>query len=113
MNEQPNNMQDLSESQKRRMAGICCYNLLGLFATAAFICAIYSYAYCDFAKRYITLADGTTPEQACADAGYDSGAELDSCVALLGTHGVGFEGFWATVPVNQQICFSYTQPTPW
>jgi hypothetical protein len=111
MPEQPN-MQDLTEARQRRHVGICCYNILGLLSTAAFICAIYSYAYCDFAKRYITLADGVTAQQACADAGYTGGSQ-DSCVALLGTHGVGFEGFWATVPVDQQVCFSYTQPTPW
>ena len=46
---------EMSDSSKRRMAGICCYNLLGLVATAAFCCAITSYAYCDFATRKVSV----------------------------------------------------------
>jgi hypothetical protein len=99
------------EEMKRRAVGICCYNLLGLVATAAFICAIYSYAYCDFATRYITLTEGTDIDTVCSDLGFDGGLS-QVCNALLQVHGVGFEGFWATVPVDEQVCFTYTQPTP-
>lgn len=88
---------DLSESQKRRMAGYCCYNLLGLVATAAFCCAITSYAYCDFVTRNVQLKEGFTPESVCADAGYGDGFTSVQCEALLNTHGIGFEGFWITV----------------
>jgi hypothetical protein len=107
-----NTNNDISDEQKRRYAGICCYNLLGLFSTAAFICAIYSFAYCDFAKRYVVLTPDTDPSTVCADNGFDGGLQ-QVCQSLINTHGVGFEGFWATVPVNQNVCFSYTQPTPW
>lgn len=104
---------DLTDEQKRRYAGICCYNLLGLFSTAAFICAVYSYAYCDFVTRYVELTPGSDPSSVCSEAGFD-GAGLGSvCQGLVQTHGVGFEGFWTTVPVDQQVCFQYTQPTPW
>jgi hypothetical protein len=107
-----NRSNDLSDEQKRQYVGICCYQLLGLISTAAFICAIYSFAYCDFAKRYVVLSPGTDPSTVCSDSGFEGGLE-QVCQSLINTHGVGFEGFWATVPVNQDVCFSYTQPTPW
>eukprot|EP00539_Tryblionella_compressa_P015302 CAMPEP_0178842452 /NCGR_PEP_ID=MMETSP0746-20121128/15521_1 /TAXON_ID=913974 /ORGANISM="Nitzschia punctata, Strain CCMP561" /LENGTH=261 /DNA_ID=CAMNT_0020505801 /DNA_START=21 /DNA_END=806 /DNA_ORIENTATION=+ len=99
------------EEKKRRMAGVCCYNMLGLVATAAFICATYSYAYCDFASRYVELTPGTTVEDVCSGLG--NGFQ-SSCETLLQDgHGVGFEGFWVTIPVDTQICLDYTQLTPW
>lgn len=105
-------MDDQNEDQKRRMAGMCCYNCLGLTATAAFICATMSYAYCDFLTRTVKLTEGNTVESVCASNGFD--ASLGStCEALLNDHGVGFEGFWVTIPVDVQVCLAYTQPTPW
>lgn len=44
----------------------------------------------------VKLKEGFTPDQVCADAGYD-GITSEQCTALLNTHGVGFEGFWITV----------------
>lgn len=102
----------MTDDQKRRVAGLCCFNMLGLVSTAAFMCAISSYAYCDFLTRTVTLAEGTSIDDVCSSTGFDN--VLDpSCKALLNTHGVGFEGFWVTVPVDTQVCFSYTQLTPW
>eukprot|EP00579_Thalassiosira_antarctica_P026870 CAMPEP_0202012202 /NCGR_PEP_ID=MMETSP0905-20130828/22599_1 /ASSEMBLY_ACC=CAM_ASM_000554 /TAXON_ID=420261 /ORGANISM="Thalassiosira antarctica, Strain CCMP982" /LENGTH=277 /DNA_ID=CAMNT_0048571345 /DNA_START=18 /DNA_END=851 /DNA_ORIENTATION=- len=103
---------DLSESQKRRMSGMCCFNLLGLVATAAFLCAISSYAYCDFATRKVTLKEGFTIDEVCSSTGYD-GITKAQCEALLNTHGVGFDGFWITVPVDTKVCYPYTLITPW
>ena len=103
---------DEEQRIKQRYAGICAYNCLGLLSTAAFICATYSYAWCDFAKRYVTLAPGFTSEDVCTSNGFDTTSEQQLCEALLNTHGVGFEGFWVTVPVNTQICSPYTIATP-
>jgi hypothetical protein len=102
----------MDDEQKRRAAGICAYNCLGLLTTAAFICAIYSYAFCDFAERYVTLQPGITIEEACTSTGFESTTDQQLCQALLNPHGVGFEGFWVTVPVNTQFCSSYTVATP-
>jgi hypothetical protein len=111
--------------RKKRAQGVCCFNLLGLVATAAFICGIYSYAYCDFISRYVTLTpeytttgtDGTTAEpdytKACNDLGYGSNMSTGICSSLLQNHGIGFTYWQATIPVDQQVCFTYTQLTPW
>ena len=119
--------------RKKRAQGVCCFNLLGLVATAAFICGIYSYAYCDFIARYVTLTpeytitgtDGTTTSdytKACNDLGYGSDDGSDSgsnnmsteiCSSLLQDHGIGFSYWQATIPVDKEVCFTYTQLTPW
>lgn len=105
-------MADPTDDQKRRMAGMCCYNMLGLTSTAAFICAIYSYAHCDFITRTVTLTEGNTIESVCADTGYTGSMDV-MCQSLLSEHGIGFEGFWITVPVDTKICYAYTLVTPW
>ena len=69
------------EEQKRRAVGICCYNLLGLVSTAAFVCAIYSYAYCDFATRYVQLTEGTDVDTLCNDLGFTDTGGLQRLVA--------------------------------
>ena len=99
---------DLTDDQKRRMAGQCCFSCLGLTATAAFICAVSSYAYCDFVTRSVQLNEGYTIDSVCADEALDT----RTCESLLQTHGIGFEGFWITVPVDTQVCYSYTLLTP-
>ncbi|KAG7344629.1 hypothetical protein IV203_019040 [Nitzschia inconspicua] len=104
-------MDSMNSEEKKRSVGLCCFSLLGLVSTAAFICAVYSYAYCDFATRYIELTEGTDPNTVCETSGFSTDLQ-PVCEALIQTHGVGFEGFWVTVPVDQQVCFPYTQPTP-
>lgn len=116
---------------KKRAQGACCSNLLGLVATAAFICGIYSYAYCGFIARYVTLTpeytitetDGTTTSdytRACNDLGYgsdgsDSGSNMSTeiCPNLLQDHGIGFSYWQATIPFDRKVCFTYTQLPPW
>jgi len=102
----------MDDELKRRQVGVCCYSCLGLVATAAFGCAIYSYAWCDFVKRYVVLAPGVDPTTACSELGYN-GSLSTVCETMIGTQGIGFEGFWVTVPVDQQMCLTYSQPTPW
>lgn len=99
------NTDDMNDEQKRRMAGLCCYNCLGLVSTAAFICAISSFAYCDFLTRNVSLTEGVTADEVCTLAGYEGGLE-ETCQSLLQTHGIGFEGFWITVPVSAFKCVS-------
>lgn len=111
------------EEQKRRNSGICCFNMLGLVSTAAFICGIYSYAHCDFLSRYVTLGPDYAAgdyASACTDLGYGGGGgdnadSTDSqlCQSLLQNHGIGFTYWQATIPVDQTMCFSYTQIKPW
>lgn len=86
----------------------CCYNLLSLFSTAAFICGLYSYSVCNFASRYVTLADNASAEEACANAGFTPPFD-QLCENFSGTHGVGFEGWWIG---SDNICYEYTQLTP-
>jgi hypothetical protein len=119
-----NSMDELSDQErKKRAAGICCFNMLGLVATAAFICGIYSYAHCDFISRYVTLTPEYTnadsngvPDytKACNDLGYGTdGSNTEICSSLLQNHGIGFTYWQATIPVDQTACFAYTQLTPW
>lgn len=131
------------EERKRHAAGICCFNWLGLVSTAAFICSMYSFAHCDFVSRYVALGPGYDPgdyASACADLGFGSesnndgnnndgiaavdtwstdvdiatnNAQLTICQSILEDHGIGFSYWQATIPVDQTVCFSYTQVTPW
>ncbi len=94
------------------MAGQCCFSCLGLTATAAFICAVSSYAYCDFFTRSVELNEGYTIDSVCQDY-QDEGGNALTCQSLLNTHGAGFEGFWIEVPVDTQVCYPYTLLTPW
>ena len=100
-------------------------------AIAAFICGIYSYANCNFIARYVTLTpeytttgtDGTNTSdytKACDDLGYgsvgsDSGSNMSTeiCSSLLQDHRIGFAYWQATIPVDQKVCFTYIQSTPW
>ena len=106
------------EEQRRRASGICCFNLLGLMSLAAFICGVCSFAYCDFLSRYVTLNEMYSPGDyvtACVDLGYDKANSLDSqiCQSVMQDHGIGFRYWQAIIPVDQKVCFSYTQLTPW
>jgi hypothetical protein len=103
----------------QRSAGLCCFSLLGLTSLAAFFCSVYSYAYCDFVGRQVTLNpiyDKTSAgvEQACEDLGYNTttGAGISVCSTLLQSHAIGFSYWQGTVPVDRKMCFTYTQLTP-
>jgi hypothetical protein len=87
----------------------CCYSVLSLLSTAAFICGLSSYAFCDFVERYVTLRDNEEAVAACESLGTFTGPFDKLCQNLVGTHSVGFEGFY--VP-SDQTCFSYLQMTP-
>ena len=107
------------KEQKTLATGLCCFSLLGLVSTAAFICGVVSYSRCDFVSRYVTLGPDYVAgdySSACNDLGY--GNDIDSadsqvCRSLLQNHGIGFTYWQATIPVDQTLCFSYTQFTPW
>mmetsp|Transcript_34117 Transcript_34117/g.38176 ORF Transcript_34117/g.38176 Transcript_34117/m.38176 type:complete len:356 (+) Transcript_34117:45-1112(+) len=129
------------EEQKKRASGLCCFNLLGLVSTAGFICGVYSFAHCDFLSRFVVLTADYENEysKACQALGYgsdaaDSMSEMNDamtsstvssssqftsntmntiCSSLLQNHGIGFSYWQATIPVDQTVCFTYTQLTPW
>lgn len=103
----------MDASQKQAIAGKCAYSLLGLFTTAAWICGLYSMADCNFADRYTALQNGLTTVEACNELGMN-GTYLTVCESLIdGPVSVGFWGFEVIVPVNQEVCYSYTITTPW
>jgi len=106
--------------------------MLGLVSTAGFICGVYSYAHCDFLSRFVVLAPeyGDDYSKACQELGYgDSDTDLSTstattmssvvdvgseiCASMLQNHGIGFSYWQATIPVDQTVCFTYTQLTPW
>ena len=79
---------------------------------------VYSYSNCNFLARYVTLSPEYSSDDvmaACTNLGYDAlgqaGAEI--CSSLLQDHGIGFDYWQATIPVNQHVCTTYLQPTPW
>ena len=117
--DQTNNktMSEPTENQKKLAAGVCCFNLVGLVSMAGFICSVYAFAYCDFLAREVelspTYADGSDSqyENACVGLGYTSYSPI--CETLLQPHKIGFTYWQGTVPVDQRVCFSYTQLTPW
>lgn len=109
----------LGYEAKRRSAGLCCFSLLGLTSLAAFACSVYSYAYCDFVAREVTLnpaagydTSSDSIAQACDDLGYQTSSGISVCSSLLQPHAIGFSYWQATVPVDKKVCFTYTQLTP-
>jgi len=110
---------DVDNEAKQRARGVHCFSLLGLVSLAAFCCSIYSYAYCDFVGREVTLnpkysASGSSIGQACEDLGYvaAAGTGTSVCSTLLAPHAIGFSYWQATLPVDQHVCLTYTQLTP-
>ena len=110
----PNNTAQ-SPEKKKLVAGVCCFSLVGLVSLAAFVCSIYSYAYCDFVERTVSLdpsiseGDEDSITQACNSLGFTNAAV---CKTLLQPHAIGFSYWQGTVPVDQKVCFSYMQLTP-
>lgn len=104
---------DMDEAAKRQVAGQCAFLMLSIVATASWICGLYSMSTCNFAERFVTLGDGLTPTEACADLGLN-GSYAPVCDSLISNSTlVGFWGFEVTVPVNEQVCYGYTITMPW
>jgi hypothetical protein len=100
----PNNMTD--EEKKvamMRAAKQCNFLCLFLCCAAAFGCGLTATGYCSFVLRNIELSEDSTT--ACAELGIPE----DQCLPMTENHGVGFFGWQATVPVDQLVCFSYTE----
>jgi hypothetical protein len=104
-------MDQPSEAEKKRPVGQCAYLLVTLFSTAAFICGLYANAFCDFASREVEFVEGFDLAEACADLRL-TGSQEQICNTLFTNHGVGFYGWYATVPVDEQVCLSYTVWNP-
>jgi hypothetical protein len=99
--------QPSDEEKKQEAVGHCVYVLVSLFGTAAFICGMSANAYCDFASREVEFVEGFDLAAACTDLNL-TGTQEQICNTILTDHGVGFYGWYATVPVDQQVCLSYT-----
>lgn len=101
----------MTEEARFQVVGRAIYVTTFLLATAAFIFGIYSNAHCNFVGREIDLQPNISRTQACEDLGL--GLQYQSlCDTILDEHGVGFYGWMGTVPVDQEICFSYTLWNP-
>jgi hypothetical protein len=103
--------EQLSDEEKKQAVGKCAYALVTLFSTAAFICGMYANAYCDFADREVEFVENFDMAAACASLDL-TGTQEQICRTLFTNHGVGFYGWFATVPVDEQVCLSYTQFIP-
>jgi hypothetical protein len=100
-------MDQLPDEEKKQAVGNCAYVLVTLFSTAAFICGTYANAYCDFVGREVEFVEGFDLAAACADLDL-TGAQEQICNTLFTNHGVGFYSWYATIPVDEQVCLSYT-----
>ncbi len=99
------------DEEKKQAVGKCAYVLVTLFSTAAFICGMYANAYCDFARREVEFVEGFDLAAACASLDL-TGNQEQICNTLFTNHGVGCYGWYATVPVDEQVCLSYTLWNP-
>ena len=99
---------NLSDDDKRLLAGKCNFMMVTIFSTAAFICGLYSSWYCSFVSREIEFAPEFDLESACA-MGLGNGVV---CTTLLEKHGIGFYAWEAVVPEDNTVCLSYTQFIP-
>jgi len=97
---------------KRQHVGKGCFSILSLCSTVAFICGLYANAYCDFAHREVVFSPNFDLETACGELGFTDPVLQETCNTLFGEHGIGLYGWYGTVPVDQQICFSYTLTIP-
>jgi hypothetical protein len=97
---------------RRQLAGRGAYGMLVLYTTVAFCSGIYANAYCNFAGREVTFQPGFNLTAACDGLLTEYPNYQGACETLLTEHGVGFYGWYGTVPVDQQICFPYTLWNP-
>ena len=84
-------------------AGKASFFCVSILACAAFVCGLSATGYCAFARR--TIVAGANFDEICNTYGIPE----DQCSTLTQDNGVGFWGWQATVPVDQTVCFSYTQ----
>lgn len=99
------------EERKKLVVGQCNYLLVMLLSFAAFIMSNDAAFNCNFAERSIKYFSGFTSDSICAQADLSS-FEEPVCKTFLDTHGVGFFEWMGIIPVNQQVCLSYTQYVP-
>lgn len=99
------------EEAKRISAGKSAYSFLVLLTSAALCCGLYANSYCSFAERKVTFVPGFNITEACST--FDLGDQYQPwCETLLSDHGVGFYGWYGTIPVDTQVCFPYTWYNP-
>ena len=99
-------MNNLSDDQKKQVAGQCSFMLVSLCCTGAFICSMYSTSFCDFVDRSVQFQDGFDVGTACSSL--SNSTETAVCESLIGQQSVGFYFWYGTVPVNRQVCLPYT-----
>ncbi|CAB9500330.1 expressed unknown protein [Seminavis robusta] len=97
----------LTDDEKRVvLRGNCNFLALMVLSTIGFIQSSTAAGYCDFAERHVRLAQGISAQDACQSlTTEDWNARV--CQTFLDQHGVGFFGWYFTVPVDTQFCTSY------
>lgn len=102
----------LTEEQKKTMmVGQCNYLTLMMVSLAATICGSNATWFCNFFDRSPTFVEGFNIAEECAAQNF-TGYQEEFCNSLLEQHGVGFYNWYATFPVDQQACVSYTLWVP-
>lgn len=102
----------LSDEEKQAIVrGRCNYLALMIFSTVAFVQGGTTAGYCDFAERNVQFSPGSNLTSTCATLNLTSWNE-QVCKTFFTKHGVGFYGWYGTVPVDKQVCTSYDQFIP-
>jgi hypothetical protein len=99
----------MSDEEKKtamvRAAKSCNFFCLFLACTAAMSCGLAATGWCAFVTRDVQIDYSQVPA-ICEQYG----ATAAQCETIAGGPvGVGFYGWLGTVPVDQPVCFSYTQ----
>ena len=108
-------MADAAEDEterKRIQMGHGAYSLLVLFSSVAFFCGLSANASCNYAGREFTWNKGFNFTAACDSLQLDP-ADEGICESLLTDSGVGFYNWYGTVPIDTQVCLSYTLWNPY
>lgn len=104
---------NLTDEQKRTLAvGQCNYLSLMIVSLAAAICGSNAVWYCNFANREITFKPGFNADEACTSYNFTSTQDEQFCNAVVNDPGVGFYYWYASFPVDQHVCMSYSMPVP-
>lgn len=102
----------LTDEEKQYVVrGKCNFLALMLLTTVAFVQSGTAVGYCDFAARDVQFVEGFDVAQACASLNMTDWREA-VCTSFLDKHGVGFNSWYATIPVDTAVCLSYEQYIP-
>jgi len=105
---------ELSEDERKRLVvGQSNYLALMFLSLLATILSSNASWFCNFADREILWQPDFDKAAACAALNWTtSDYEQEVCNVFFDKQGVGFNYWYATVPVDTQVCMSYSQMIP-